>query len=443
MDFTDIVSTRQQRIAELARIHRELSFTSLAHNITLEWLIEAYDRTRKDGAAGVDRQTAEEYAKDLRENLKSLLERAKSGLYQAPPVRRVYIPKAGSATEKRPIGIPTFEDKVLQRAVQMILEGLYEQDFLDCSYGFRPGRGAHQALDALWAHLMKMGGGWIIDLDVRKFYDSLSHVHLREILKARVCDGVVTRLVGKWLKAGVWEKGSVSYPETGTPQGGVISPMLSNIYLHEVLDKWFVEVVTPRLRGRGYLVRYADDAVLVFEKEEDARRVMEVLPKRFEKYGLSVHPEKTRLLRFVSPARGRGGEEKEQEEECFSFLGFTHVWARSRKGQWIVRKRTDKKRFARALKAVSLWCRRHRHLPVAEQHRVLSLKLRGHYSYYGVTGNARSLSNFLHQVKRIWRKWLSRRSRGKPMPWERFLHLLSRYPLPLVRVVHSVYNAKP
>ncbi len=442
MDFTDIVCTRQRRIAELARIHRTLAFTSLAHHMDMAWLNEAYDRTRKDGAVGVDRQSAEEYAKALRANLASLLERAKSGLYQAPPVRRVYIPKAGSSTEKRPIGIPTFEDKVLQRAVQMILEPLYEQDFLDCSYGFRPGRGAHQALDTLWHQLMKMGGGWIIDLDVRKFFDTLSHSYLKEILAARVKDGVITRLVAKWLHAGVWEAGAVSYPETGSPQGGVISPMLSNIYLHAVLDKWFDREVTPRLRGRGHLVRYADDAVLVFEKEEDARRVMEVLPKRFARYGLSIHPEKTRLIRFKNPARDRGGE-PDSAGESFSFLGFTHVWARSRKGTWVVRKQTDRKRLARALKAVSQWCRRNHHLPLAKQWQALALKMRGHYSYYGVTGNNRALSSYFHWVRRLWHKWLGRRSRGHPMPWDRYLQLLARYPLPLPRVVHSVYHAKP
>jgi len=325
----------------------------------------------------------------------------------------------------------------------MILGPLYEQDFLDCSFGFRPGRGAHQALEALWHHLMGMGGGWVIDLDVRKFFDTLSHSHLKEILASRVSDGVIRRLGAKWLHAGVWENGAVSYAETGSPQGGVISPMLSNIYLHEVLDRWFAEVVAPRLRGRGHLVRYADDAVLVFEKEEDARRVMEVLPKRFEKYGLSIHPEKTRLIRFESPNRSRGGKESGSAGESFSFLGFTHVWARSRKGIWVVRKRTDHKRFARALKAVSQWCRRNRHRPVAEQQRILSLKLQGHYSYYGVTGNSRALKDYRHQVRRIWQKWLGRRSRGQPMPWDRFEQLLARYPLPLPQVVHSVYHAKP
>jgi group II intron reverse transcriptase/maturase len=418
------VSTKQRRIAELARIHPEVSFTSLAYHIDLEWLYEAYERTRKDGAVGVDEQTAEEYARELVGNLKSLLERAKSGSYKAPPVRRVHIPKGSSGKEKRPIGVPSFEDKVLHRAVQMVLEPLYEQDFLDCSYGFRPRRSAHDALQVLWKHLMELGGGWIIDLDICKFFDTMSHAHLREILKRRVRDGVLLRLIGKWLKAGVWEKGSVNYPEQGTPQGGVISPMLSNIYLHEALDKWFMEVVRPRMRGKAYLVRFADDAVLIFCHEEDARRVMEALPKRFGKYGFTVHPEKTRLIRF----RKSGSATERKVSSSFTFLGFTHYWGRSRKGNWVVKRKTEKSRFSRALKAGAEWCKRNRHLLVKEQHKALSRKLWGHYGYYGITGNARSLQNFLYQVQRVWHKLLNRRSRGNHMLWGKFNLLLKRYP---------------
>jgi len=220
---SETVSTRQQRIAELARIHPEVSFTSLAHHIDLQWLEEAYRRTRKDGAVGVDDQTAAEYERNLGENLRSLLERAKSGSYWAPPVRRAYIPKGGSEKEMRPIGVPTFDDKLLQRAVVMVLEPLYEQEFLNCSYGFRPGRSAHDALNALWEQTMGIGGGWIIDLDIRKFFDTMDHAHIREILKKRVSDGVIMRLIGKWLNAGVWEGSAVSYPENGTPQGGVVT----------------------------------------------------------------------------------------------------------------------------------------------------------------------------------------------------------------------------
>jgi group II intron reverse transcriptase/maturase len=435
------VSTKQGRIAELARIHPEVSFTSLAYHIDLWWLHEAFQRTRKDGAAGVDGQTAGEYAKGLGENLKSLLEKAKSGTYFAPPVKRVHIPK-GTGSETRPIGVPSFEDKVLQRAVQMVLEPLYEQDFLDCSYGFRPGRSAHGALQALWDGLMKMGGGWIIDLDIKKFFDTLDHSHLREILKRRVSDGVLLRLIGKWLNAGVLEDGELSYPERGTPQGGVISPMLSNIYLHEVLDRWFNSEVKPRLQGEAFLIRYADDAVLVFAQKGDAQRVMDELPKRFGMYGLTIHPEKTRLVRFGKPKKRTEGKPEPPRWEKFNFLGFTHYWGRSRKGKWVVLRKTEASRFTRALKKIVEWCKKYRHRPLGEQQRALTQKLRGHYAYYGITGNYKYLNSFLWEVQTAWRRWLERRSRGHRITWERFSELLRRYPLPAARVVHSSYSAK-
>jgi group II intron reverse transcriptase/maturase len=435
------VSTKQRRIAELARIHPEVSFTSLAHHMDLQWLNEAFQRARKDGAVGVDGQTAEDYEKELGKNLRNLLERAKSGTYFAPPVRRVHIPK-GTGSETRPIGIPSFEDKLLQRAVQMVLEPLYEQEFYDCSYGFRPGRSAHDALQTLWDGLMRMGGGWIIDLDIRKFFDTLDHACLRDILKRRVNDGVLLRLIGKWLNAGILEDGELSYPARGTPQGGVISPMLSNIYLHEVLDKWFFNEVKPRLKGEAFLIRFADDEVLVFARKEDAERVMEVLPKRFGKYGLTVHPEKTRLIWFGKPEEREGETQDPPRWEKFTFLGFTHYWGRSRKGQWVVKRKTEAGRFTRALKKVAEWCRRNRHEPLKDQQRVLAQKLRGHYAYYGITGNGRSLSNFLYEVKRVWRKWLMRRTRGHYIRWERFIDILRRYPLPAAKVVHSCYSAK-
>src|SRR5271154_1501820 len=298
------VSTKQRRKAKIARQSPEMAFTSLAYYIDIDWLLEAYARTRKDGAVGVDGQDGEDYAVNLMGNLQSLRDRAKSGTYQAPPVRRVHIPKGGSATETRPLGIPTFEDKVLQRAVVMVLEAIYEQDFKDCSYGFRPRRSAHKALESLWKQTMGIKGGWIVDVDIRKFFDTIDHSHLRDFLKRRVRDGVLLRLIGKWLNAGVLEDGCVTHPEAGSPQGGVVSPMLSNVFLHYVLDDWFEREVQPRLKGQSFLIRYADDLVMGFSHEGDARRVLAVLPKRFAKYGLTIHPDKTRLVPFERPDRG-------------------------------------------------------------------------------------------------------------------------------------------
>jgi group II intron reverse transcriptase/maturase len=317
----------------------------------------------------------------------------------------------------------------------MVLEAIYEQDFMPCSYGFRPERSAHQALEALRERLMEMKGGWVVELDIKKFFDTLSHSHLREILQKRVRDGVLLRLIGKWLNAGVMEGLELSYPEAGTPQGGVISPILANIYLHEVLDKWFEEQVKPRLVGRGYLIRYADDAALCFEVEEDAQRVLEVLPKRFGRYGLELHPEKTRKIAFGRPPKGpptAGGEGN--WPGTFDLLGFTHHWGLSRKGAWVVKKRTARDRMRRSLRRISEWCRRKLHEPVPEQWKVLVQKLRGHYGYYGVTGNSRALERYREQVRRIWRKWLNRRSQKAKMTWEKFEKLEQRYRLPWPRI---------
>lgn len=430
------ISTKRRLVAERARQAPDMAFTTLAHLLDLEWLREAYRGTRKDGAPGVDGQDADDYERNLEGNLRSLLNRAKSGTYQAPPVRRVYIPKGSDPSATRPIGIPTLEDKVLQRAVLMLLEPIYEQDFHVSSYGFRPGRSAHQALDRLKATLEGWHGGWVLEIDIERFFDTLDHDHLRTMLHRRVRDGVLLRLIGKWLNAGVFEAGAVTHPELGSPQGGVISPLLSNVYLHEVLDRWFEEQVKPRLRGRAQLIRYADDAVLVFSDEQDARRVKDVLPKRFGRYGLTLHPKKTRLLPFSppSPTPPSGGDSS-GVSESFDLLGFTHVWKRSRFQRWMVGRRTSRSRLSRALGRIRDWCREHRHEPVREQHTMLSQKVRGHYAYFGLRGNSEGIARFSREVQRIWHKWLSRRGSGW-ITWERFRAWLTRFPLPPPRIVH-------
>ncbi len=322
----------------------------------------------------------------------------------------------------------------------MLLEPIYEQDFHDCSHGFRPGRGAHQALEALWKQTMINRGGWIVEVDIRKFFDTLDHRHLKELVGRRVRDGVLLRLIGKWLKAGVMEDGSVSYPDSGSPQGGVISPLLSNIYLHYVLDDWFEREVKPRLKGKAHLVRYADDLVIGFTDEQDARRVMQVLPKRFGRYGLSLHPEKTRLVCFQQPSRSRDGGDGGTGPGSFDFLGFTHIWALSQRGNWVVKQRTAASRLAGAVRSIAQWCRDNRHLPMTQQQQALSQKIRGHYAYYGITGNATSLSRFRTAVVDCWRKWLIRRNRQRDMTWDTFRRLQERYPLPEVTVPHSIYR---
>jgi group II intron reverse transcriptase/maturase len=425
------VSTKLERIAKLAKEKPGVSLLTLAHHIDVNWLREAYRHTRKDGAQGVDGQGAEQYAAQLEVNLQSLLDRAKSGRYRAPPVRRVHIPK-GDGTETRPIGIPTFEDKVLQRAVAMVIGEVYEQEFHDFSYGFRPGRSAHQALQAIRDASWRMKGGWLVEVDIRKFFDTVEHAHLRAILGRRIGDGVLLRLIGKWLNAGVLEGGVLSHPDEGTPQGGVISPVLANIYLHEVLDEWFVRDIQPALERPATMVRYADDFVVLFESKRDAERFLKVLPKRFGKYGLTLHPDKTRMVSFQRPDRV---SEDADRPGTFDLLGFTHYWAVSRKGYWVVLQRTAKDRFSRALRRLRGWCRWHRHDPLKVQHLALKKKLEGHYAYYGITSNFDRISSFYHMASRVWRTALARRSQQR-LPWRKMQKVLERFPLPAPRIVH-------
>jgi RNA-directed DNA polymerase len=432
MNLTNLY-TKRQWIAELARAKPKKVLFSLHHVIDLEWMLKAYRLTRKDGATGIDGITAKEYEANLQANLLDLLNRIKSGSYKAPPVRRTYIPKADGS--KRPLGIPTFEDKVAQRAIVMVLAAIYEQDFMPCSYGFRPRRSAHEALRKLHGAITWQGQHWVLDVDIRKYFDSIPHSQLRAFLDQRVTDGVIRRMIDKWLKAGVREDGLLRLATEGTPQGGVISPMLSNIFLHHVLDEWFEAEVRPRMLGECTLVRFADDFVMTFKNHRDAKRVLEVLGKRLARYGLTLHPDKTRFVDF-RPER-KGGTHPDCAEPPFDFLGFTHTWAKSLKGQNVVRQRTAKSRLARALLGVKEWCRFNRHLPILDQHKRLSEKLVGHYAYYGITGNSRQLATYAHQIKRVWRKWLERRTRSEPLSWERFSAFLARHPLPRPRIVHQ------
>jgi group II intron reverse transcriptase/maturase len=406
---------------------RGTALTSLSHHIDVEWLREAFRRTRRDGAVGVDGQTWRDYERALETNLQSLLDRFKSGRYVAPPVRRVHIPKGDGRT--RPIGIPTLEDKVLQRAVAMALSAVYEQDFLDCSYGFRPNRSAHMALEKVRDTMMDMWRGWLIEVDIQSFFDTIDQRLLREILERRVRDGVILRTIGKWLNAGVLEGSELSHPEQGTPQGGVISPLLANIYLHEVLDRWIDDEVQPQCRGNVVLVRYADDFVILCRSEQDAQELYAKLPLRFAAYNLKLHPEKTRMLPFDQPKQAGP-----KEHMSFDFLGFTHAWMKSQKGTWVVFQVTSRKRLTRSLKALRAWLRQHLHDPIATQHRGLCAKLRGHYAYFGLPGNAARLQSFHEEVRREWRRFLSKRSWSGPVFWERYRALLERWPLPRAHI---------
>jgi len=424
------------KVVERAQREPEGRFHSLAHLIDVPALERAYRRMRKDAAVGVDGVTKEQYGQDLEANLQDLHARMKAKRYRHQPIRRLHIPKEGGKT--RPIGISAFEDKLVQDTVREVLEAIYEQDFLDCSYGFRPKRSAHDAIRTLDRIVHRGEVSWILEADIVSFFDSLDRKRLKEMLGVRVADGSLLRLIGKCLQVGVLDGVELSTSESGTAQGSVLSPLLGNVYLHYVLDLWFERDVKPRLRGRATLIRYADDFVIGFEREDDARRVMAELGKRLERFELVLHPGKTRLLPFRRPPAGQKGG---KGPATFDFLGFTLYWARSRKGRWGMSCKTRRASLRRVIQSVYDWCRRHRHLSIKAQHAALTRRIQGHFNYFGVSGNSRSLQLVIVQAKRIWYKWLCRRSQRKRLNWERFADLLRDFPLPVPRITVRIWGS--
>jgi RNA-directed DNA polymerase len=422
------VSPRLSKVAEFAKKDPTFRFQTLAHLVDRDALRRAFDRLDGKAAVGVDGVTKEQYAQRLEDHLTALHARMKAGQYRHQPIRRVHLPKGPNTT--RPIGISSVEDKIVQGALREVLEAVYEQDFLDCSFGFRPGRRAHDALRVLDHALYVEGASVILEADVQSFFDSVDRKALLEMLRERIADEVFLRLVGKCLHVGVLDGAEFSTPETGTAQGSVLSPLLGNVYLHHVLDRWFEREVAPRLEGGAQLIRYADDFVIAFQKRSDAERVYKVLGLRFERYGLRLHPDKTRLVNVQRPGRGPS----EEGPETFDFLGFTVHWRRSRKGSWLLGFKTRTARLRRALSSVAEYCRRHRHEPVKQQHAGLCRRLEGHLNYYGVNSNSDSLERLLVGAEKLWRKWLDRRSQRARMSWERFKQLLKRFPLPRARI---------
>ena len=427
------MSTVELQIAERSRKFKDEPLTNLSQFITTDLLHKGFRELNKYSSKGTDGENWFDYALEIQERLPGLISEFKSGRYKAPPIRRVYIPK--DKTGKRPLGIPTIEDKVLQSGVRKVLDPVYEEIFKDFSYGFRTDRSCHQAIEDMFQKVSFGGMRYIIDADIQNYFGSINHGKLREFLDIRVKDGIIRKMLDKWLKAGILEDEQLSYPEQGTPQGGIISPLLSNIFLHYVLDEWFSEVIKPRLKGRSFIVRYADDFVLGFEYAEDANRVMEVLPKRFEKYDLHLHPEKTRIIDLNKNERGN---------RSFDFLGFTHYMGKSKKGKPVLKRKTSKKKFTNALNKMGEWLKKNRHNDLREIINEVNAKLRGHYNYYGITFNSRSIASFYHQVKALLQKWLNRRG-GKPKwRWERFTLLVNQWqPLLKPKIKHSYLSAKP
>lgn len=421
------------KVVERARQEPEGKFHALAHLIDVPALERAYHRLRGNAAVGVDGITKEEYGRELSVRLQDLHERLRTKRWRHQPIRRVHIPKEKGKT--RPIGISTIEDKIVQDALRGVLEAVYEQDFRECSYGFRPGRSAHDAIRALNREVYRGRVNWILEADIVSFFDSLDRTRLKEMLRKRVADGSLLRLIGKCLHVGVLDGEDYTEPDQGTAQGSALSPLLGNIYLHYVLDEWFECEVKPRLRGEAHLWRYADDFVIGFERQDDAERVMAVMPKRLGRFGLTLHPDKTRLIPFQRPT-GRGGK----GPATFDFLGFTLYWRQTRGGRWQMWCKTRSARLRRAIQAVAEYCRGHRHDPVKEQHAALTRRLRGHFNYFGVNGNLRSLRVLLSVTQRIWCKWLRRRSEKHRLTLERYWALLARFPLPVPRIVVQIWG---
>ncbi len=430
---TETMSPGLLKVAERAKREPNGKILALAHLIDIAALGRAYERTRKNAAVGADGVTKEKYGQKLGENLQSLHDRLVSKQYRHQPIRRVHIPKENGKT--RPIGISAFEDKLVQDAVREVLEVVYEQDFLDCSTGFRPGRSAHDAVRVLKRAVDSGRVNWILEADYVSFFDSVDRKALMEMLRTRIADESLLRLIGKCLQVGVLDGTEYSEPDVGTAQGSVLSPILGNVYLHYVLDAWFEREVKPRLRGQTTLIRYADDFAICFERGDDARRVMAVLSKRMGKYGLTLHPDKTRLLPFGRPPTTQQGG---KGPATLDFLGFTFYWKKTRWGKWWMQCKTRRARLRRAIVSIGDWCRSHRHQPVKEQHAALKRRLVGHFNYFGVSGNFRSLLVVAEEAKRAWYKWLQRRSEQRHLNWERFSEILKRFPLPRPRITVQI-----
>lgn len=420
------------RVNEAARRDKQTRFTALLHHVNVESLERAFRRMKRSASAGVDGETVETYEQNLEANLKDLCERLHRGRYRPQPVRRVYIPKSDGG--QRPLGIPSLEDKIAQSAVTEVLDAIYEEDFKGFSYGFRPGRNPHMALMSLREALMHGKVSWVLDADIRKFFDSVDHEWMMRMLSHRIADNRVLRLVRRWLKAGVLESGEWRQTDEGTPQGSCISPLLANLFLHHVLDLWANHWRSTQARGQVIIVRYADDFVMGFQHEDDGRRFLEELKARLEKFGLKLHEDKTRLIEFGRFAEASRRKKGQGRPETFAFLGFTHYGGKTRDGWYAVKVKTEGKRLTRKLKALRLEVRRRRHAPVALQREWLASVLRGHYAYYGLPGNYRALNGFYYQVGRMWFRSLRRRSQRSRLTWDRFNRMREVFPLPLPQV---------
>ncbi len=423
-----------QRVNEVAKRDRRCRFTALLHHVDENALRRAFSRQKRSASAGVDGETVASYELALEDNLRDLLERVHTGRYRPQPVRRVQISKPDGGM--RPIGVPTLEDKIVQGAVAEVLSAIYEADFLGFSYGFRPGRSPHDALRALHTALMTQPVNWVLDADIRSFFDSVDHEWLLRIVSHRIADRRILRLIRGWLRAGVVEGQERNETDRGTPQGAGISPLLANIFLHYIFDLWVHQWRRRNATGAVIVVRYCDDFVVGFQNEGDARRMWADLQERFGKFSLALHEEKTRLIEFGRIPAHRRSRLGQRRPETFAFLGFTHYCGWTRYRAFIVKRKTQRTRFIRKLKGLRILAKRQRHYPMSQQHRWLVSVLRGHYAYYGLPSNHAALAAFHEEVKCLWYRALRRRSQ-RGLTWSRFKRILELFPLPEPRITQS------
>jgi len=441
VEMENITPAKLALISERARREPRYQFTCLAHLLNEGFLKECYYSLGRDRASGIDGVSWKEYGKQLDENLNNLVTRMKAKRYKPLPVKRVYIPK--NEHEERPLGLPALEDKIVQKAISRILEAIYEADFLDCSYGFRPERNCHQAIDAVDKTIMTKPINCVIEADIKGYFDNVSHKWMMEFLQVRIKDPSFLLLIRRFLKAGYFEAGRIVATEQGTPQGGNLSPMLSNVFLHYVLDLWFEKKARPHTRGACHLVRYADDFICMVQYIDDAQRIEQALRERFAKFDLELHPEKTRVISFGRYER-QNAKRQSRRTNTFDFLGFTHYCDTSRKGKFIVGRKTSGKKFRMKCKEMNNWLKKMRNYKQSKEWwPILQAKLRGHYQYYGVSGNMQSLKRFYSLTLRMTLKWLNRRSQRKSYSWEGFYRYLDHYPLPEPKIVHNLYTLSP
>lgn len=433
------MSPKLQQVIRRAKKKPQEPFTSIAHLLTLDLYREAWRNLNKGSSAGVDGITAKAYGENLEKNLRGLHERVKAGTYKAPPARRVWIPKDDGS--RRALAVPCMEDKIVQGAVRILLEAIYEQDFLPNSYGFRPRRNPHQAIQAMKDTIVRHKVNYVVDVDIKGFFDTMEHEWIKRFVKHRINDRTIKRLIGKWLNAGVLEEGKIKREENGSPQGGVISPVLSNIYLHYVLDLWAHHKVGKQMRGEMYMIRYADDVIFCFQYHEDVQRFQAMLKDRLAKFGLKLNEEKTKVVEFGRFA-GQWARRRGQKPGTFEFLGFKHSCGETRGGKFAVKSETSGKGARKFLKRVWQWCKEHRHKPVEEQSQMLGAMLEGHYQYYGITFNIYRLYRVYHHVRVMWKYWLHRRSQRSRVNWTWFNRLLQRVQLPKPHIPHSVYRVR-